>query len=243
MARRQMAHATYSMKRFYKAAQAVAVDDGFEIRLDGKPVRTPGRASLRVASRDLAAAIAAEWDAQAEKIDPHIMVLTGLANAAVDRIAPDPPTFAAALAAYGESDLLCYRAETPPALVKRQDEAWRPLLDWARRRFDVEFEVTSSIIHRPQPPATIERLRKAVESRDAFALAGLSPLITLSGSLVIALALAEDAIDVATAWEAATVDDRWQAEKWGEDAEATAALAGRLVQFEGAARFLELLGS
>jgi chaperone required for assembly of F1-ATPase len=237
-----MAHTADAMKRFYKAAAAVPVEDGHEIRLDGRPVRTPGRAPLRVPTRALAEAIAAEWDSQGEEIDPRGMILTGLANAAIDRIAPDPLAFAAGLAAYGESDLLCYRADNPDALIARQERTWRPLLAWARHRFDVEFEVTSGIMHRPQHAATVERLRKAVEARDAFALAGLSPLVTVSGSLVIALALAEDAIDVAAAWEAATLDERWQTEHWGEDAEAAAALAGRLEQFEGAARFLELLG-
>jgi chaperone required for assembly of F1-ATPase len=169
------------------------------------------------------------------------MPLTGLANAAIDRVSPDPDAFAAGLAQYGESDLLCYRAEGPSALVARQSASWDPILAWARRRFDINFEVVTGIIHRPQPANTIAQLAQAVAARDAFELAALSPLVTISGSLVIALALAEEAIDLETAWAAATLDEAWQAERWGEDEEATARLEARRSEFEAAERFLRLL--
>ena len=119
------------------------------------------------------------------------MPLTGLANAAVDRVAPDPAAFAAGLARYAEADLACYRAEGPQALVERQSAAWDPLLDWARRRFDVDFRPTSGLVHVPQPPATVDRLGHAVAALDPFRLAGLSPLVTIGGSLVAALAVIE----------------------------------------------------
>ena len=229
------------MKRFYERAEARPTADGHRILLDGKPVRTPGRAPLIVPTPALAEAIAGEWNAQGETIDARAMVCTGLANAAIDRVAPDPSAFAARLASYGESDLLCYRAQAPDALVARQEAEWRPLLDWARHRFDADFEVTAGIVHKRQPAGTVERLRRAVEARGAFELAALSPVVTISGSLVIALALAEGAIGLDAAWRAATLDDAWQIEKWGEDPEAARALEARRGEFEAAHRFLALL--
>jgi chaperone required for assembly of F1-ATPase len=241
MARKTMADTARSMKRFYKAAALHAGAHGFEIRLDGRPIRTPARAVLAVPSADLAAAIADEWNAQGEEIEPRKMPLTGLANAALDRIAPDPHVFAGGLAAFGESDLLCYRAQVPRALAQRQVEEWDPLLAWARQRFDVDFEVVEGIMHRRQPARTVDQLRKAVDARDPFALAGLSPLVTISGSLVIALALAEGAIDLDAAWAAAALDEQWQIEQWGADAEAVRSLEARRAEFEAAYRFLNLL--
>ena len=226
------------MRRFYKSA---GVGEGNLVMLDSRPVKTPGRAPLAPPSARLAEAIADEWNAQGEKIDPRAMPLTGLANAAIDRVAPAKEAFARGLAVYGESDLLCYRAEGPAPLVARQAELWDPLLAWARDRYDVSFEVTAGVIHRPQPPETVARLAAAVDARDPFELAGLSPLVTVSGSLVIALALAEGAIGFDRAWDAATLDEQWQIEQWGDDAEALKALAGRRADFTAAARFLSLL--
>jgi chaperone required for assembly of F1-ATPase len=225
------------MKRFYKAATV----EGGEVLLDRRPVRTPARRALALPNEALGAAIAAEWNAQGDVVRPRTMPLTGLANAAIDRVAPDKEAFARGLAHYGESDLLCYRAEGPASLVARQAAVWDPILAWARRRFDVDFEVTSGVIHRPQPANTIAQLAQAVLALDPFALAALAPLVTISGSLVVALALLEEAIDLETAWAAATLDEAWQAEHWGEDAEATARLAARREEFEAAERFLRLL--
>ncbi len=226
------------MKRFYKT---VTVAAGNRILLDGRPVKTPGRADLAAPTQGLAEAIAAEWNEQGETIDPPGMRMTGLANAAIDRIGPEREAFARNLAAYGESDLLCYRAEGPAPLVARQAARWDPILGWARARYDVEFAVASGVIHTPQPAATIDRLRQAVLARDAFALAGLSHPVTVSGSLVLALALAEGGIDLDTAWSAATLDEEWQAENWGSDAEAEKALGLRRADFEAGYRFLSLL--
>ena len=141
------------MKRFWKD---VSIADG-EVALDGRPVRTPGRVALRLPTAALAEAVAEEWRAVGERVDPRTMPLTGLANAAIDRIAPDPARFAEGLARYGESDLLCYRADDPPELVARQAALWNPPLAWARGRYDVGFEVTTGIVHRAQPSATIAR--------------------------------------------------------------------------------------
>ena len=229
------------MKRFYKEASARASEGGHEILLDGRPVKTPARAALQVASRSLAEAMAAEWDAQGEDIDPRAMPLTGLANAAIDRVAPDPQAFARSLAQYGESDLLYYRSDGPEPLRLRQDQAWDPLLAWARRRFDVDFEIVTGIMHRAQPPRTVEQLGRAIAARDPFELAALSPLVTISGSLIVALALFEGEVDIEGAWTASTVDEAWQTEQWGEDAEAALALANRRSEFEAAGRFLDLV--
>ena len=226
------------MKRFW---QEVSVGDDGGIALDGRPVRTPGRAPLVLPTRALAEAIAAEWRAVGETIDPRAMPLTGLANAAIDRVAPDPATFAAGLARYGESDLLCYRAQGPDPLVARQRAAWDPLLDWARRRYDVHVAVTAGVMHAPQPPATLARLGEAVAALDAFRLAGLSPLVTVTGSLLAALGLVEGAADADAVWAAAMVDEDWQAELWGRDPLAEAARTGRRVDFDAGVAFLTAL--
>lgn len=236
-----MADAAAGMKRFYKEALASPGEGGVSIMLDGRAVRTPGRNLLRVPTEELAEAIAAEWAEQGEEIDPRAMPLTGLANAAIDRVAPDPAAFAKTLAAYGESDLLCYRAEGPEPLVERQAAAWDPLLEWARARYDIELATFPGVMHRPQLTATVERLAAAVAARGPFQLAGLSPLVTISGSLIIALALAEGAIGLDAAWAAAALDEAWQAEKWGVDALAAAALENRRREFEAAYRLLTLL--
>ncbi|MEM8695644.1 MAG: ATP12 family protein [Pseudomonadota bacterium] len=229
------------MKRFYEKADATRTSDGWAIALDGRPVRTPSRKPLAVPARKLADAIAAEWAGQEEEIDPAAMPLTGFANAAIDRIAPHRAAFAAELAQYGETDLLCYRADSPAELIANQCAAWDPLLEWARKRFDAGFETTTGIVHRPQPEATVERLRAATEAYDAFHLAGLSPLVRIGGSLVAALALAENAFDEDTIWAATRVDEDWQASQWGEDEEAIAARDARRREFSAGMRFLRLL--
>lgn len=229
------------MRRFYKDASHRLGTGGFEIFLDERPVKTPARAPLVIPSEDLADGIAAEWRAQGDKIEPRSMPLTGLANAAIDRVAPDEDAFAKSLSLYGESDLICYRAGDPAPLVRRQCEAWDPLLSWARRRFDIDFEIVQGIMHRPQPDMTLRLLEQAVAARNAFELAAMSPLVTISGSLVIALALVEDAVSLDEAWAAATVDEAWQAEQWGEDVEAARVLEARRNDFAAAYRFLKLL--
>jgi chaperone required for assembly of F1-ATPase len=171
------------------------------------------------------------------------MPLTGLANAAIDRVAPDKDAFAAGLVRYAEADLTCYRAEGPQPLIERQERSWDPLLAWARRRYDVDFTTTDGLMHVAQPGATVERLSHAIATLDPFRLAGLSPLVTIGGSLVAALAVLEKAVTAEQAWDAVSVDERWQLEQWGSDAEAEAALENRRRDFLAAARFLELLES
>lgn len=209
--------------------------------LDGKPVRTPGRLALALPFAALAEAVADEWRAVEGDIDPRAMPLTGLANVAVERIAADPLPFAANLAAYAESDLLCYRAETPEPLVARQAAAWDPLLDWARQRYDVHIDVMNGIIHRAQPALTLIRLREAVAARGPFELAGLSPVVTITGSIIAGLALIEGAAAPEAIWAAAQIDEAWQAEQWGEDDWAVATRQAYQADFDAGVKFLKLL--
>ncbi|WP_375420592.1 ATP12 family chaperone protein [uncultured Sphingomonas sp.] len=226
------------MKRFWTDV-AVEADGG--IKLDARPVRTPGRTPLILPTAALAEAVAAEWRAVEGDIDPRAMPLTGLANAAIDRIGPDPARFADDLARYAASDLLCYRAEAPTELVARQALAWDPPLDWARTRYDVHFAITRGIMHVDQPTATVTRLSDAVRALGAFDLAALSPVVTITGSLVLALALIEQAMPSDAIWATAHVDEDWQTERWGEDALAARSLAAKRAEYDGAVRFLAAL--
>ncbi len=225
------------MRRFWKD---VTIDADRGVRLDDRPVRTPGRAPLTLPTAALAEAVADEWRGVGETIDPRAMPLTGLANAAIDRIAPDSAAFAAGLAVYGENDLLCYRADSPPQLVARQNAVWNPPLDWAEGHYGVQFELATGVMHRPQPGMTVERLAAAIAARTAFELAPLSPIVTITGSLVLALALAEHAMATEAVWAAANLDEDWQAEQWGEDELARKARETRLQDFDAATRFLTL---
>lgn len=227
------------MKRFYEAV-SVSAERG--VLLDARPVRTPRKAVLTLPTQALAEAIAGEWRAQEEVIRPETMKLTGLANAAIDLITPDPTAFAHDLAAYAESDLLCYRADDPPELVARQEAVWEPLLGWAQTRYDVTFTHVIGIMHQPQPAETLTRLGNAIRARGAFELAALSSIVTISGSLVIALAILEEEIEADTAFDTAHLDELYQAEQWGEDWMAADARALRRTDFASACRFLRLLG-
>jgi len=228
------------MKRFYKDVAVVADDGKFEIHLDGRPVRTPARAALALPSQRMAEAIAQEWRAQGETVDPRSMPFTGLANGAIDQIEPNRESFAADIARYGESDLLCYRADGPQELINREASAWDPLLEWAQHRYDVAFRVTQGIIPVQQPAETLERLSAAVAAFDPFLLAGLSTLVTLSGSLVCGLAVVEGGHDADAIWAASEIDEAWEVEQWGEDAEAAARSARRKAEFLTARAFCEL---
>jgi chaperone required for assembly of F1-ATPase len=229
------------VKRFWKDVAVEPEGDGWAIKLDGKRVKTPARAPLVVPVERLAHAIADEWRAVGATVDPRAMPMTGLANAAIDHVAPDPRGFAQGLGRYAEADLTYYRAEGPSALVGRQEKQWDKLLAWARRRYDLDFVITSGLAHVDQPPATVERLSHAVAALDPFRLAGLSPLVTIGGSFVAALMVLEKAITAEQAWDAVSVDEQWQLEQWGSDREAEAVLENRRGDFLAAARFLDLL--
>jgi chaperone required for assembly of F1-ATPase len=229
------------VRRFWKEVTVERDEAGWAVRLDGRSLRTPARASLSVPNRPLADAIAEEWRSAGDEIDPSAMPLTGFANAAIDRVAPERQAFASGLGRYAEADLACYRSEWPPELVQRQEQGWDPLLAWARRRYDIDLATTSALVHFPQPPATVDRLVHEVTALDPFRLAGLSSLVTIGGSLIAGLAVLEKAMPAEEAWAAVSVDDRWQLEQWGSDTEAEKALENRRRDFLAAARFLELL--
>ena len=229
------------MRRFWKSADVVDVDGGFTVALDTRPIKTPARTDLLLPSRLLAEAIAGEWRECGETIDPRTMPLTGLANAAIDRIRPAKDEFAAGVARYGEGDLLCYRAEGPDPLVRLQQESWDVLLTWARRRFDVDFATCTGVIHVDQPEETVRKLGHAVALLDEFRLAALATLVTIGGSLVAGLAVLEQMMPAESAWDAVSLDERWQLEQWGDDSEARQVLDARRKDFLAAARFLELL--
>lgn len=231
------------MKRFWKDVAVEPRDGGYEIHLVGRPVRTPAREPLLLPTPGLAEAIADEWRSVGDSVEPRSMPLTGLANAAIDHVRPDPERFARDLGKYAEADLTCYRADGPAALADRQEESWGALLVWARRRFDVDFCTTQGLLHVAQPEFTVQQLRSALLPLSTFQLAGMSPLVTIGGSLIAALAVLEGAVSPAAAWSAVSIDDRWQLEQWGSDAEAEAALTNRERDFMSAARFLALIES
>jgi chaperone required for assembly of F1-ATPase len=229
------------VKRFWKDVAVGEEDGGWGVSLDGRPLRTPARAALIVPTPALAEGIADEWRSVEAEIDPRAMPLTGIANGAIDRVAPERGAFAAGLSNYAAADLACYRAEGPRELVAREEKSWDELLAWARRRYDVDFATTSGIVHIAQPEATVERLSHAVATLEPFPLAGLAPLVTVGGSLVAALAVLEKAVPPEEAFDAVSIDERWQIEQWGADREAEEALENRRRDFLAAARFLSLL--
>lgn len=230
-------------KRFYKAAAVEPAGDGFRVVLDGRVARTPGKRELRLPVESLAAAIAAEWEAQGERIDPTTMPLTRLANAALDAVVEKAEAVAADIAAFAASDLLCYRAEAPASLVRRQAEAWDPVLAWARRDLGAALICQTGLMPIAQPEPAIAAVRRALQGLDALELAALHVLTTLSGSAVLALAVLERHLSAEEAWRAAIVDETWQSEQWGADAEAEARLALRRAEFNAASEALRLLTS
>jgi chaperone required for assembly of F1-ATPase len=174
-------------------------------------------------------------------LNPALMPVTGFANAAIDRIGPDHAGFAAAIAAYGETDLFCYRAAAGEALAERQAQIWDPWLHWAQGRYDISFVIVEGIMHQPQPAATLELLHGAVAARGAFELAAMAKLAHLSGSLVASLAVMERAGTPEDIWSAACLDELWQEELWGADHWAQKNRNDRASEFMAAARFLDLL--
>ena len=225
-------------RRFYKQAGFSEDPDGFRLTLDGRPANTPARNPLRLPNRALAEKVAAEWAAQETQIDPARMPLTRLANTAIDGVAPRLDAVAADLCAYAGTDLVAYRAGDPERLVAAQAAAWDPILAWARETFGARVILSEGVMHVTQPPDTVRALSDAVSQiTDPFRLAGLHTLTTLTGSLLIALAVLEGRLTPAEAWAAAHVDETYQAEVWGRDAEAEARLDARRTEFEAAAEF------
>jgi len=232
------------VKRFWDSATAGPVDGGYAVLLDGRPMRLPDGAILRLAHEPLAQAIAAEWQlaggGKGGEMSFADTPLTRLAGTAQGRVAADPWPVVDAIARYGESDLLCYRAETPEALVRRQDEAWQPWLDWAEQRYEARLRVTTGIATIRQHRGSVVALRAAVGALDAWALASLGVAVPALGSLVLGLALAEQCLDPATAHALGALDELFQAEQWGEDAEAAARRRAVAEDIAVAARMIAL---
>ena len=229
------------MKRFYRQADCRLADGRWLIELDGRPVRTPAGGSLGVPTRALAAAVCAEWNAQGEKVDARSMPLTRISNAAIDLVPTRREQVIDQVVRFAETDLLCYRATEPEGLVERQQAQWQPPLDWLMLHYDAPLRVTRDIGHVPQPGTSLAAVRSSVAWMSDFQLAAMSNLATVLGSIVLALAVRDRAIDLETAWQASIVDEMFQAERWGEDAEAAGSRAGRRAELEVAATMLNLL--
>ena len=229
------------MKRFYKDVSVAPEGTGWRVLLDGKPIRTPAKAAQVVPSEALAQVMALEWSEQEPEIDPTAFIFRDMADYAIDVVARDSAAAAADLLRYAETDTLCYRAEAGEALHDRQSEVWEPLLRAAEARWDVHFERVDGILHRPQPEATLTRMAAVLVPLDAFTLGALTTLTTLTASLVIGLAALEAGADGKALWAAANLEEDWQAELWGKDAEALALRARRFAEFEAAIRFAGLV--
>ncbi len=231
----------WQAKRFWENALAVSDGEGYGIQLDGRAVHTPARAVLIVPTLALAQEIAAEWDAQTGKIDPESMPLTKAANAAIDKIAVQKTEVADLLAAYGDSDLLCYRADGPDGLVARQNEAWDPLLDWADEVLGARLQTRTGVVHIPQDSDSIQRLTEQVHALSNFELAAFHDLVSLSGSLVLAFAILHGFRPAQELWEISRIDENWQIEQWGEDDEAKESEKVKRQSFMNAEKFYTLL--
>lgn len=226
-------------KRFYKQASVAEAAVGFAVLLDGRPVKTPAKAPFLVPAQALAEAIAAEWAAQGERIDPAAMPLTRLANTTIDAVAGNMAAVAGDIVAYAGTDALCYRAAPSDAVADLQAAAWDPVLAWAADALGAQFVTQSGIVHVSQPDATLAAIAHAITGCNAWQLAPLHVITTLTGSAVLALAVARGAKTAADAWAAAHVDEDFQIARWGSDEEAELRRAGRWTEMEAAARFLE----
>lgn len=228
------------MRRGYGDVHVAAVGNGFGVKLNGKALRTSAGTPMVVPTRALAAAIAAEWANQGDRLRLDVLPLTRIASTALDRVAAHRAELRRELAAYGETELVCHRAERPPDLVARQRAAWQPLVDWLADRFDARLETTKGVLAREQPRASMAALARALESYDDWRLAALSLAVGAAGSLAIGLALIERRLDPRQAFEAAELDASYQMEAWGEDHEATRRRAEIRADLESAARFIAL---
>lgn len=230
----------WAAKRFWTTTETVPVDGGFGIALDQRPVKTPAKAPLVVPTESMAAAIAVEWDAQTGEIDPGTMPVTRGANAAIDKVATQKDEVVAMLAAYGDSDLLCYRAAGPEGLIAAQKQAWDPLLDWSAEKYGVRLKTGEGVMHFPQDPDGQTRLASELAQLTHFQIAGAHDLISISGSLIIALAVMDSHISPEKGWETSRIDEEWQFSQWGEDEDARMQEKIKFAAFLDAARFFRL---
>jgi len=230
----------WKAKRFWTDVSVAGAEGGFAIHLDARQVMTPGKLPLVVPTRPMAEAVAAEWAAQEGEIQPLSMPVTRAANSAIERVRPQKAEVAAMLAAYAETDLTCHRAGTPEALAARQAQAWDPLLDWAARALGARLTPTIGVMSVAQPPDSLAALSAHVSAMDEFRLTALHDLVTLSGSLILGLAVADRHLDPDTAWSLSRIDEDWQIAHWGPDEDAEIAAQIRKAQFLQADRFWAL---
>ncbi len=228
-------------KRFYKEVATEPVAGGHRVLLDGRPVKTPKKRALELPAASLAEAVAAEWRAQGAEVDPAAMPLTRIANTAIDAVADAKAEVAADLVSFAGTDLVCYRAEAPAELARRQATAWDPVLAWAHEVLGVRMAVTEGVTHVAQPGEALDRVKSALDGAGAFELSALHMMTTLTGSALLALAHARGAISADEAWAAAHVDEDYQIELWGRDAEADERRERRRAEFDAASRLIALL--
>lgn len=229
------------MRRVYRTVSIASTEGGFEVRLDGRPLRTPAKRALAVPTHGLAEAIAHEWAAQGEILRPSDMHLTQLANTAIDRIAADRQGVIDAVAAYGETDLLCHRAAGPATLVQRQAASWQPLLDWLAGTYGAALIVTEGVLPQPQPAEALAAIRAAVARLDDLSLTAVHHATALLGSAVLALAVHAGRLDAAAAMALSHVDEDFQSERWGEDSQAADRRRAMLAELTATELFLRLL--
>jgi chaperone required for assembly of F1-ATPase len=232
----------WAAKRFWKEATAVEVPGGFSVVLDGRPVKTPGKLPLTLPTRAMAQAVAQEWDAQQGQIRPATMPLTRYANSAVEKVSAQFDAVVEVVAAYGGSDLLCYRATEPSALVARQAQGWDPLLAWAGDTLAAPLRVTSGLMHVAQPPESLAALTAAVRAHTPFQLSALYDLVAITGSLVLGLAVARGRLDADAAFDLSRIDEHFQAEIWGRDEDAAEVEALKRRDLAVAAQFFRYSG-
>lgn len=230
----------WKMKRFWKQAEAVETPDGFAVALDARRVKTPGKQDLLAPTRGLAEAIAMEWDACGEVINPDAMPLTRLTNSTLEKVVHQHGAIADLLAEYGSSDLLCYRATAPQALIDRQARAWDPLLDWAREAYGLEFVLQSGVMPVDQPSDTVARIGVLTHALEPFQMMAFHEMVSLSGSWVLGLAGIKNVHPPDDLWARSVVDDLFQEEQWGQDDEAIEAREVKRDAFCLAHRFIEL---
>src|SRR5262245_7708164 len=234
---------TPAAKRFYSTVSVESDADGFSVRLDGKPLKTPSGKAVFLPTDAAAALVAEEFSAQGEKIDPLTMPVTRLVNTAIDGVATDPQAVLEDILRFSSSDLLCYRAEGPEALVARQAEAWDPVLDWARSALGARFFLAEGVMHVEQPREAIGAVGVHLRQRDdAFHLSALHVITAITGSALLALMFEAGEVAAEAAWDAAHVDEDWNIEHWGLDAEAAERRATRKRDMMGAAALIEALG-
>ena len=227
-------------KRFWTEVAVTEADTGFGLSLDSRAVKTPLKVALTVPTRGFAEQIAAEWSAVDETIDPTKMPYTRAANAAIDKLTKQKDEVVDMLADYGASDLLCYRATYPDALIAKQAEAWDPVLDWAAQRFGERLNVTAGVLPVEQPQKPLRAMKSSLSDMTEFQLSGAHDLIAISGSLVLALAVIEGALSCSAAWSASRIDEEWQISEWGADNEAEAVTAIKKADFERAVHIFAL---